>query len=239
MHKPSIVLDVDHTLITCKMYSHAFVNYIANNESIIRGKIINRYQELKNIIRQNGVIEHDELFLISFDIFNYTHIIMKRPYLLEFIITINKYFDIYVYSTGSYTYIHNILNEIGRLLGFYPFKKVIANPDGRNRFNVKKLINLDVGYSNVIIIDDNISVWLYDKHHVFKIKPYEDAFIKSPFKDIDSFLNGMYELSEDNKLFKLSNLFDKYFKLYDNTQFDIFKFKNLYLELEINKINDV
>ena len=74
----------------------------------------------------------------------------------------------------------------------------------------KYLSKLNLPRSNVLIIDDRIDVWPYDKHHLYNIIPYND-----PYDNID------------NELDQILNVFNKYFLFFTNDDFNIFKFKKL------------
>ena len=101
---------------------------------------------------------------------------MMRPFLCTFIQTIDEFFNIYVYSLGSINYIDKILNAITFIIDKNPFKKIIANPINGQQFHKKNISNLDIGFSNILIIDDRSDVWNFDKHLLYKIIPYNSVF---------------------------------------------------------------
>jgi TFIIF-interacting CTD phosphatase-like protein len=222
--KPIIILDVDETLISTKLFK-----------------------------------ENNKILLTEINDNNMNYYIYMRPFLKEFIININNYFDIYIYSLGTIDYINIVLENIAKLIGFFPFKKVIANQND-NKFTSKTLdiFNFDIDLNKVIIIDDRYDVWYRNLNNLYNIKKYDNALelknnyhyfleiLKKLKKDnltyeynnnnnyvklYDIFNNNNESLfMEDNELYKLNEIINKYFELYDN--FNINIFKNM-----INKIN--
>jgi len=189
--KPSIVLDIDETLIHTYIYQHSYVEYLNSLPDLEKNIYLDKNPELKNVVKHTNVF-YDALCLICFKIDNYVYIVMMRPYLCEFIQKIDKYFDIYVYSLGTIDYIYKILNALSVILDKFPFKKIIANVDVNNRFFKKSVSHLDIGYSNILIIDDRSDVWRFDKHLLYKINPY-----KSAFDEIDDHLEDSFFTSSD------------------------------------------
>jgi hypothetical protein len=114
-----------------------------------------------------------------------------RPYVIEFIQTVNIYFDIHVYSLGTTYYVGKILDAFSMIIGKYPFKKVITNSDIGQRFYKKSIGYLDIGHSNILIIDDRSDVWDFDTHLLYKIIPYKNAFekVKSKVNDNSNYLD--------------------------------------------------
>lgn len=223
--KPIIILDVDETLIFTK-----------------------------------HVKEDTDLFLTSFNIKNIEYYIYKRPFLIEFLININNYFDIYIYSLGTFNYIEKILETISNILGFYPFKKVIANYPN-NLFYTKTLDILDIDLDRTIIIDDRVDVWLDNLNNLYNIKRYTEIFQLKDRDDLffnilqnykktddiiyydnnyvnlyDEFVNDKI-LTEDNELYKLNEIINKYFQLYE--KFDIDEFKNIIYRINYELIMKV
>ena len=184
--KPSIILDVDETLIKTKIYT-----LDDSKDSIIKFNKTNT------------------LYLTDYIINNYIYIIIARPFLKQFMITMNKYFNIHIYSLGMDDYIKNILDAIMDLIGINPFCNIMANTNIKNRFLNKKLIELNIGLSNVLIIDDRSDVWKFDKHNLYKIPAYN-------------------LLTYDNELLKIVRTINIYFKQEtDKTIFNIFKFRKI------------
>lgn len=182
--KPSIILDIDETLIKTKIYT-----LDDSKDSIIKFNKTNT------------------LYLTEYIINNYLYIIIARPFLKQFMITMNKYFNIHIYSLGMDDYIKNILDAIINLIGINPFCNIMANTDIKNRFLNKKLIELNIGLSNVLIIDDRSDVWKFDKHNLYKIPAYK-------------------LLANDNELLKIIRTINIYYKQeIDKTIFNIFKFR--------------
>jgi len=192
--KPSIVLDIDDTLIKTKIY-------VLND----RTNYLLKFYKNKN---------H---YLTNYTIGNYLYIVYSRPYLKQFIITMNKYFNIHIYSLGMLDYVENIINAIVESIDFNPFCHLIANTNIENRILSKRLIDLDIGFSNVLIIDDRSDVWLFDKHNLYKIPKYDI---------IDSTKLNFNII--DNELLKLIKIISTYFEEEkDKSIFEMYKFKQI------------
>ena len=193
--KPSLILDIDDTIIKSKIY------------------ILDDKTNIENIIKYN---KRNYLYLTYYLVEKYLYIIIGRPFLKQFLLIMYKYFNIHIYSLGMENYIEAIINGITGLITFNPFCYVITNTDINNKIYYKKLINFDIGYSNVLIIDDRSNVWNFDKHNLFQINPY----ILSDNKTI---------IITDSELYKIIRIINLYYR-YDNdkTKFNIYKFRYLY-----------
>lgn len=227
--KPSLVLDIDETLIKSTMYTLPYIKKIENMTNGEKIHILNLDPILRNIISLNNLpIKHDNLFLTTFTIDKHVYIVMSRPYLKEFILLMHQYFNIHVYSLGMNDYIDTIIDAIIILTGINPFINIIANTK-TNRLLNKKLINLEIGLSNVLIIDDRTDVWTYDKHNVLQILPYKLYEIFDNVKIAAKSYNILneYELSDDIELIKITNAVEIYFKKYEKIEFNIFLFKKI------------
>ena len=193
--KPSLILDIDDTIIKSKIY------------------ILDDKTNIENIIKYN---KRNYLYLTYYLVEKYLYIIIGRPFLKQFLLIMYKYFNIHIYSLGMENYIEAIINGITVLIKFNPFCYVITNTDINNKIYYKKLINFDIGYSNVLIIDDRSNVWNFDKHNLFQINPY----ILSDNNTI---------IITDSELYKIIRIINLYYR-YDNdkTKFNIYKFRYLY-----------
>jgi RNA polymerase II subunit A-like phosphatase len=193
--KPSIVLDIDETLIKTKVY------------------ILDETKE--DIIKYN---KKNKLYLTNYPINNHLYVVIARPHLRLFITTINRYFNIHVYSLGIRDYIEHILQAIIELVNLNPFCNIMSNIDIHNRFSDKKIINLNIGLTNLLIIDDRSDVWKFDKHHLYKIPAFtlfDDQFI-----------------IDDNELLKVIRGINLYYKYeQDKRIFNIYKFRKILYEL--------
>jgi hypothetical protein len=237
MTKPSLILDLDQTLIVCKTFSRDFIYDIENSGELSKNYYLDINPELRNVIPSNNIINHDDLYLTQFNLMgcNDLHIIFKRPYLDEFITTVNKYFDIYIYSAGGTTYVNNVIDALEKYLGCKPFIKVISNnPDSITFY--KKLSKLNIGYSNVLIIDDNNYPWSFDRHNLIKIYPYDASFVSQSF---DLFSNDPFECSaskfikypsKDKTLFEFKLHIEEYFKQHPDGYFNMYDFKNIIIK---------
>ena len=227
-NKPSLILDIDETLIKSNVYNLDYIEYIKSLNSTDKEIILNKFPQLKNIIEINNNIVEDDLYLISYTINNSVYIVMARPYLKEFIINMNHYFNIHIYSLGMNEYINKIIEGITNLVGFDPFCHIIANVDINNRYRDKKLYKLSIGLSNVLIIDDRKDVWKFDRHNLYQILPYKSAY---GFYYNISEEKMYYKSSIDDELLKLNKIIDLYYnKFNDKTTFNIYQFNKILFE---------
>lgn len=232
MIKPSIILDIDRTLIKSIIYTINQINEIKCVEPNNLDYIVKLKPELKNIIQINGKISYDELYLTHFQLNDNICIVLKRPYLEDFLHLINKYFNIYIYSSGSDKYINNIVDALEKLIQYKPFKKVIANKNNIYEY-IKKSSKLNIGYTNMLIIDDNPYHWTFDKHNLYTIKPYTKPYIinHTNLFYLDPFMCCCDKLcktiSNDKELYYLMNRIEEYFIKFYHDHFNIYIFKNL------------
>jgi len=268
MTKPSIVLDIDETLIFSKTYTIFDIRNLLSLTKADQLQVLVDYPELRNLDKFKSSTHHDPLYLTHFTIATHTYIVMMRPYLKEFLINVNKYFDIYVYSLGTIDYITKIVNAIVKLIGFDPFKKIISN-DIYDKYYDKRISKLNIGISNILIIDDRIDVWKNDKHRVYNISRYNQPYIENPsykqmtysssfenifnieftrvsstesiesFESLELPSSNKFIMSTDDELKKLIIAFDTYFSEYPSKIFNIYRFKTILRKLDnIEKITN-
>ncbi len=182
MFKPSIVIDIDETLISNKLYDINLIHNWFNSDPENFNIILDNNPELKNIDIQTMKVvpEPDKLYLTHFIFDNNLYIIMMRPFLKEFILSVNTYFNVYVYSLGTFSYIKYITEAIIKLIGFNPFICIMSNPDSDIREYIKKISKLDLDFSNILIIDDRIDVWVSDSHRLYQISKYSQPYVYNP-----------------------------------------------------------
>lgn len=167
--KLNLVLDMDETLI------HSF--YIT--------------EEIKDF-------EKDKLFLCGFKNDCRTYYVYFRPGLFEFLIEVEKYFNLYIYTFGVKIYADIIVNAIGNKLGKNIFTQVYTR---ENFYNEKKLLFNPSNDSNTIILDDNVKIWHKTKN-VIQIKAYYGPEEKEYYLDT--------ELSISLKrIMSIKNLYDE------------------------------
>ena len=215
--KPNLILDIDETIIKSNIYRLDYIESIKSIEKTQRDLIISNSPDLKNIIEIDNNIIYDKLYLTTYNDGYYIYIITKRPYLKEFIIKMHSFFNIHIYSLGMNKYINKIVEEISKIIGFNPFCKIIANTNICNRFMNKRICNLSIGLSNLLIIDDRDDVWNFDKHNLYKIQPYQ--------------INKI-----DIELYKIIRIIDIYYNKFSKTTFDIYKFRKILYEIQYKYI---
>jgi hypothetical protein len=208
--KFNLVLDVDNTLIKCIVHKKDFIDLFLKLDDYDKNNIIKSYPELINIIPNKSNNVNNRSYLIHFYYRDHLYIIMMRPYLIKFILISNLYFNLHIYSLGSEFYIQQIIQALVNKLEFNPFNMIKSNSDIYTIKYRKYLSKLNLPRSNVLIIDDRIDVWPYDKHHLYNIIPYNDPHDNT-----------------DNELDQILNVFNKYFLFFTNDDFNIFKFKKL------------
>lgn len=226
--KPSIVLDIDETLVHSYIYRKETIDFINTLDVFEKKIVLEKNPVTKNVVNHGKKNFTDPLCLTNFILEDYIYIVMMRPFVIYFLMKIDKYFDIHVYSLGSIEYITKILDAFNLLLKKNLFKKVIANQNTGQRFYRKLIANLDIGFSNILIIDDRSDVWNFDTHLLYKIIPYTNTFDVFEY-ELDN--NKIYynSLTTDTELLKLAKLIDKYFLLYPFNSFNMSKFKNIVL----------
>jgi len=192
MDKPTLILDLDDTLIKPYSYNINYIDILLEYCYSDKLDICIKNPELYPIILPNHNLSFNKDFLLSFSKGNNIYIIFKRPYLYEFIKEAFKYFNIYIYSLGSQEYVNTVIDYIISILEFNPFIDVFGNSSYEYKMD-KDLIRYDLP-DNSLIIDDRDDVWFVDYKNVFKIKKYNNN-----------------NNNKDDELFKLMNKFKSYF----------------------------
>lgn len=149
--------------------------------------------------------------LMQYDINHSRYIVFYRPYLLQFLKSIRKHFNLYVYTHADKHYTSIIINMLSLLLGENPFIRACCRM--KDEINPKDLVYLKIKPENTIIIDYNMSVWPKYKNNVVNI-PY----FSGP-KNINYMDDTELEYIEK----KLLSLVDTYYYNTDQTIFDIIK----------------
>jgi TFIIF-interacting CTD phosphatase-like protein len=96
-----------------------------------------------------------------------------RPYLTEFLKYFNQYFDLAIWSKGSYFYVMNIYQEI--IPHSIKLKFVYSKDDlVKDKKDVDSIVKkFKYGKENIFILDDVKEYWdNYDKNNFWLIKPY-------------------------------------------------------------------
>jgi TFIIF-interacting CTD phosphatase-like protein len=165
----NLVLDLDETLIKSFHYKISYINEIKLKSRQYKLSLINIFPELRYILLPND--SFDNFYLTDFIINDTIYIIIKRPYLKEFIDIMYNKFKLTLYSVATKYYVDIIVNEIGKLLGYNPFISVFSNI---NRYSpkVKSLSMINLDHNKSVIIDDNIHVWKDNKNKIYQIPPF-------------------------------------------------------------------
>lgn len=143
--KPNMVLDLNEILI--------YSNYLINLSEI------SKYTTYKNFL------------LIYKDYDMNIFIIYYRNYLRDFLLELNNYYDIYIYSSLPRTQTDLFITCIIHLLGFNPFKKVFI----KEGYIQKDLIQLNLDPLNTIIIDI-AKKWKNDEQNLIYINAFTGPF---------------------------------------------------------------
>ena len=175
----NLVLDVDETLVHTIMFDDFYLDYLIRLPDNEKQNIIIDQPEIKNILEINGHINTDLLFLTHIHLDRFHYIVMMRPGLIEFLLSMNKYFNIYVYSLGTSEYINEIIRKIIDIIGYNIFHLIMANSVYGERFYKKFLINLNLSKAKTLIIDDRSDVWSHDKICLYQITAYNKPYLKN------------------------------------------------------------
>ncbi len=163
--KLNLVLDLDNTIILCEHYDKEkekeVIEKIEKNEKLLnRYKILTKFEDSVNI-----------------------YYIYERPHLNYLIMSLSKYYNLYVYTNAHRKYCENILSALAKK---YKMIEICAYncKESVSQTNIKKLNNLDITtghlidkfghYLNTIIIDDRKEFWPYDIKNLIHCKPYDE-----------------------------------------------------------------
>lgn len=180
--RPSIVLDLNGVLI--------YLSHLVDANEIVK------YSNYKN-------------FLMVYKDFDMNlFIIFYRNYLKEFLIELNNYYDIYIYSSQSRLQTDLFITCIIHLIGANVFKKIFIKQGNINK-NLSDL-NLDPKYTVIIDIHKN---WIFDEKNLLLINIFR----------------GPYDINYDNNtdLLTLKKYLIRLHKLFiDNSYDDITNYIN-------------
>lgn len=201
------------------------------NTIIDENKINKNYPEIKilsektrpNIIFDlNGILIYFSHLLDHREVIKYTsynnfmfiykdfdmnlYIVFYRPYLREFLLELNNFYDIYIYSSMSKVITDLFITCINNLIGVNIFKKVFI----KNGLIQKNLDDLNLNTQNTLIVD------------IYKVwKDYEKNLI------LVNIFRGPHDVNYDsnNDLFLLKKCLLRIHRLYiDNGYDDITKY---------------
>lgn len=98
-----------------------------------------------------------------------TYFVSLRPFLVDFLESVSRIFDLCVYTMGTRNYALEILNVIDREKKYF-CDRVITRDENNNKL-VKNLSRLGVDEKDVVILDDRVDIWGYEDNVVL-IKPF-------------------------------------------------------------------
>jgi TFIIF-interacting CTD phosphatase-like protein len=205
--KFNIILDMDETLIKTYIYGSSLIDNTKKLISFEQNMLFNIYRGLEYIVNENTIID-DPLYLMHYNIEDIYYVIFIRPNLFEFIQTIDLYFNIHIYSLGSYDYVLRILHCLEGKIGHKFYDRFITNNDSMS-LRSKQMSKISLSTYNTLIIDDRHDVWRYDKHILYNIKSYDNY-------DID-----------DYELLKLLDIMHTYYKENNLDYFNIYRFRHI------------
>lgn len=205
--KFNIILDIDETLIKTYIYGESLIDNAKKLISFEQNILFDIHRGLEYVVN-NDILIDDPLYLMHYNIENIYYVIFIRPNLLEFIQYINLFFNIYIYSLGSYDYILRILNYLERKIGYKFYNSFITNNESMS-LRTKHTSKIFLSTYNTFIIDDRHDVWKYDKHILYNIKSYDN-----------------YDIN-DNELLKLMHIMRNYLKDNILDHFNFYRFRRM------------
>ena len=124
----------------------------------------------------------------------------QRKNLFDFLQEMGKYFNLYIYTMGTFDYAMNICLSIETLLCTEIFSGIVSRYEFNNQVQKYFYVVNELESTNTIIIDDNNNIWINDnKNNVIKINKYK-------YKKQDDYNN-------DNDLDILQNILLEYVNL--------------------------
>ena len=209
----NIILDIDETLIKTYIYDDSFIDNAKKLISFEQNILFDIYRGLEYIVNDETSID-DPLYLIHYNIENIYYVIFIRPNLYEFIQYIDSFFNIHIYSLGSYDYILRILKCLEGKIGHKFYNSFITN-NNLMSLRTKHMSNIFLSTYNTLIIDDRYDVWKYDKHILYNIKSYNN-----------------YDIN-DNELLKLMHIIQNYYRVNNLDHFNVYRFRHMIYMYEI------
>lgn len=101
------------------------------------------------------------------------YVIKFRPYLREFLLTVQDHFQLFVYTKGTRQYALDVLRHLQRKYRV-AFQQVITRDDTAqlHKKSLHRLFAKDVADNMVLILDDNLNIWNHFKDKVVLTKPF-------------------------------------------------------------------
>jgi hypothetical protein len=172
--KPSIILDLNGVLI-----------YLCH---ILDIKDITKFSQMKNFL------------LIYKDFDNNMFIIYYRNFIKEFLLELNNYFDIYVYSSLNKMQTDIFISTINHLVGINVFKGIYIKI---NLSKNKTLEDLNLNKKHTVILDYNDKQWNNNLENLIIVSSFRGPHDNSYDKNTDLIilkkcLIRIYKLFVDN-----------------------------------------
>jgi len=162
-----------------------------NGILIYSSHLIDIREASKYIIMKNFMLIYKD-----FDMNMY--IIYYRPYIREFLLELNNYYDIYVYSTLNKIQTDVFISTLNNLIGINVFKGVYI------KFGkVKSLNDMNLNVEQTVIIDINDKQWINHHENLILINVFRGLHDTSYDKNMDlpflkKCLLKIYKLFNDN-----------------------------------------
>ena len=171
--KPNLVLDLNGILI---FSSH-----------LIDARDISKYTSFNNFLLVYKDFDHN-MFVIYY-----------RSFIKEFLLELNNYYDIYIYSSINKTQTDLCIMMLVNLLGVNVFKGVYL----KHQNEIKSLENINLNPINTVIVDFNNTTWKTNEHNlilipIFKGPNTQDYDKNTDLLNLKKCLCRIYKLFIDN-----------------------------------------
>jgi len=166
---------------------------------------------LSHLVDANEIVKYSNYknFLMVYKDFDMNlFIIFYRNYLKEFLLELNNYYDIYIYSSQSRLQTDLFITCIIHLIGANVFKKIFIKQGNINK-NLSDL-NLDPKYTVIIDIHKN---WIYDDKNLLLINifrgPHDINYDNNTdLLTLKKYLIRLHKLFIDNSYDDITNYFN-------------------------------
>jgi hypothetical protein len=197
----NIVLDLDKTLID---YEYIRINNMSNNGDPL-DYLFNRkiYQiKRKKFLRLcNYEHENNKSY----------YVIYARKYLLDFLESLSKLYNLFIYTNASFHYAKYIVDAIEKKIQRNVFAGIIARKSSLHAIELKTLDYLHLK-NDTIIIDDTIHAWdLKYLNQIINIRKY-DHFPFINYINDDDLLFLKNEFLHEKRIYAIINKYNEYVK---------------------------
>ena len=180
-----------------------FISKIYNNNCII-GYFQLKKQKLKIFLDLDNTLIYSTFYKLpninTILTYDKKYHIYKRPYLDTFLSTLSSFADIFVYTSSTQDYADKILNVIDKnnLIKKKYYRQNCIKEQNRYLKDVKKLISSSSESDDLIIIDDNPSVYLNMKDNIIPIKFWTGEQNDDSLLKIKNLINNYYNSGGEN-----------------------------------------